>query len=306
LKVAIAGGTGMIGTWLAARLRERGDEVLLLTRQRPRGADRVQWDPGKGIHELDRLAGVHAVVNLAGEAIAARPWTRVRREKLWESRVQATAVLQRSLARLDTPPPVFVGVGGLGYYGDRGEDELDESDGPGTGFLAELAAAWEEAQLGATRELGARAAVLRLAIVLSPSGGAFPLMVRPFRIGVGGWLGHGRQFTPWLTIRDAANALVHLVDDPRCHGPFNGTVPEPTRNKDWLRALGRTLNRPVLTHAPRWALRGALGELADSLLIASTRAVPRKLVETGFSFVDPEPEAAWRWLVDEWGARGAP
>lgn len=300
MRVAIVGGTGLIGSWLADRLRERGDDVAIVTRGRPRAEHEVQWDPNKGVHDLHRLEGLDAVVNLAGEPLAARPWTRVRRTKLWESRVNATDVLLRSLERLDARPKAFVGVGGLGYFGDRGDDVLTESETLGEGFLAELSYAQEKAQLAAAERLGGRVAVLRLAIVLSPTGGIFPLMIRPFRMGVGGWLGHGRQYTPWLTIRDAAGALTHLIDDDGAFGVFNGTVPEPTRNKDWMRALGAAVHRPVLTHAPRWALRGALGELADSLLIASVRAVPSRLVARGYQFVDPEPAGAFEWLVGAW------
>ena len=293
----------MIGSWLAAELRARGDEVIILSRQRPVTPDMARWDAHKGIHDLERMEGLDAIVNLAGEPIAARPWTTVRRRKLWESRVDATGVLLRSLGRLDAPPKAFIGVGSLGLFGDRGDDVLDETAGVGEGFLAELAEAWERAQLASKRVLSARASVLRLAIVLSPTGGAFPLMLKPFRIGVGGWLGHGRQYTPWTTIRDTSAAFRLLIDDPTAHGVFNGTVPEPTRNKEWMKALGRAVDKPVITHAPRWALRGALGELADSLLIASVRVVPDKLLSHGFTFQDAEPEAAFRWLVDEIDAR---
>lgn len=298
MKVALIGGTGMIGSWLAQSLRERGDEVLILTRQKPRHPGQIRWDLRKGIQGADRLEGTEAVVNLTGAPLADRPWTRARRRTLWESRVDATAVLLEGLAGLPEPPKVFLGAGGLGIYGDRGDEVLDESQPPGTGFLAELAEAWEEAHLRA-RRIGARAAVLRMSIVLSPTGGAFPLMVKPFRVGVGGWLGNGRQYTSWLTIRDAVAAFQHLLDDERCEGAFNGTVPEPTTNKEWVKALGHVLHTPIYTHAPRWALRGALGELANDLLIASVRAVPSKLLDHGFTFRDGDAEEAFRWLVAE-------
>lgn len=293
----------MIGTWLAETLRARGDQVTILTRRRPKTPEHVQWDPNKGVVDIGRLEGLDALVNLAGEPLATRPWTRVRRRKLWESRVDATGTLLRSLDRLDNPPPTYVGVGGLGYYGDRGEQLLTEDDGPGEGFLAELAAAWETAHLESVAILDTRAAVLRLAIVLSPTGGAFPLLVRPFRIGVGGWLGHGEQYTPWLTVLDTVGALVHLIDTPSCSGVYNGTVPEPTRNRAWMEALATALSRQVRTHAPRWALRGALGELADSLLIASTRVVPNRLIDSGYAFHHPDPLGAWQWCVGEWDRR---
>jgi uncharacterized protein (TIGR01777 family) len=288
----------MIGTWLTRSLRDRGAEVLVLSRQKPRRADEIQWDPLKKVHKPERLDGLDAVFNLTGASIADRPWTKARRRTLRQSRVEATETLLQALEEVQRPPKVFIGVGHLGIYGERGDEVLDEPVAPGTGFLAELAQAWEEAHLGATR-LGCRAAVLRMSIVLSPTGGAFPLMVKPFRIGIGGWLGHGRQYTSWISIRDAVRAFEFLLDNETCEGAFNGTVPEPRPNKEWLKALGRVLHRPVLTHAPRWALRGALGELADNLFLASVRAVPRKLLDAGFEFQDTNAEATFEWLVSE-------
>jgi uncharacterized protein (TIGR01777 family) len=300
VRIAISGGTGMVGTWLANELRDRGDEVLIITRRPPASDHDVQWNPRKGgIVDLGRLEGVDAVFGLAGAPIADRPWTKARRAVLWESRVDATRVLLESLRRLDEPPATFIGVGGMGRFGDRDEEIIDDDDPRGEGFLADLSVAWEEAQLASTEVLGSRSAVLRMSIILSPTGGVFPLMVKPFRLGFGGWLGHGRQYTSWLSIRDAVGALLFLLDNPDCRGGFNGTVPEPTRNKEWCKALGRTVHRPVITHAPRWALRGALGDLAEELLIASCRAVPRKLSQAGFKFRDPDCEATYAWLVSE-------
>jgi uncharacterized protein (TIGR01777 family) len=296
LRYAIVGGTGMIGTSLANALAARGDEVLVITRRAPRSDRELQWDPARGLTSPRRLEGVDAVFNLAGAPIADRPWTTQRRKLLRDSRVRATETLLSSFEQLERPPRAFVGVGGLGLFGDRGEDWLDDDEPPGAGFLAELCVAWEHAQLSAEQH-GCRAAVLRMSVVLSPTGGAFPLMVRPFRY-VGGWLGDGRQYTPWISIRDAVGALIHLADHDRCRGAFNGTVPDPPHNKEWLKALGRVMHRPVMTHAPKWALRGALGELADGLLIASIRARPRKLLDTGYTFVDTDAEPTFQWLLE--------
>jgi uncharacterized protein (TIGR01777 family) len=296
----------MIGSWLARVLRDRGDEVLIVTRGRPRRADHVQWDPLKRVHDVDRLDGLDAVVNLTGAPIADRPWTRQRRKELWESRVEATNTLLDALASRTRPPKVLVGAGGLGYFGDRGDVVLDEGMAPGSGFLAELSQAWEQAQLDAVKRLGARAAVLRMSIVLSPTGGAFPLMVKPFRVGLGGWLGNGRQYTSWISIRDTVGAFQHLLDHPGAQGPFNGTIPDPTPNKEWLKALGHVLHRPVITHAPKWALRGAFGELAEDLFLASVRAIPRKLVEQGYVFQDPTAESTFPWLLSELRERRRP
>lgn len=287
----------MIGTWLVRALEARGDEALVLTRSKPRLERQIQWDPKRGVQDRERLEGLDALIHLTGAPIAARPWTKARRDELWSSRVEATAVLLDTLGELKTPPKAYVGAGGLGFYGDRGEDRLTESDGPGSGFLSELAQAWEGAHFDAT-SLGCRTSVMRKSIVLSPSGGAFPLMVRPFSVGFGGWLGNGRQYMPWVSIRDTVKGYLLAVDDERCEGPFNLTVPDPAVNKEWSKALGRALNRPVLTHAPKWALRGALGELADDLFLASVRAEPSKLTALGFEFTDPDADTAFEWLVD--------
>jgi hypothetical protein len=291
----------MIGTWLAGTLRARGDDVRIVTRHTPSGPDQIQWDPVKGIVSLRPLEGLDAIFNLAGAPLATRPWTRHRRRVLLDSRVRATHALIGQLETLVRPPAVYVGVGQLGIYGDRGAVEVDDDASAGSGFLADLCVAWEDAH-ARSEALGARWSVLRMSVVLSPTGGAFPLMVQPFRY-VGGWLGNGQQYTPWISIRDAVGAFVHLADRSECHGAFNGTVPNPPQNKAWLKALGRVMHRPVVTHAPRWALRGALGELAGSLLIASIRAVPRKLLQTGYRFVDADEEATFRWLLSELNAR---
>lgn len=296
MQVAITGGTGMIGTWLANVLRDRGDEVVVLTRATPAGPHEMQWDPARGVVDVHRLEGFDALVHLSGAPVADRPWTRMRRQVLRDSRVAATDVLVDSLERLDAPPRVFLGAGGLGLYGDTGDTTVDESAPAGTGFLAELSADWEEAHDRA-RILGARVVVLRLATVLSPTGGVFPLMVQPFRLGLGGWLGDGQQFTAWVSIRDVVGSILHLLDDGEARGAYNCTSPEPVRMAEWCGALGRVLGRRTTTHAPEWVLRGAFGELADALLLASLRAVPRRLEESGYTFIDPDPEATFRWLV---------
>lgn len=296
MRAVITGGTGMIGTALAEALRARGDEVTILTRG-DAGEGRIQWDPARSVPQPRRLAGTDVVFNLTGAPLATRPWTRARRTILTNSRVQATETLIRSLAKLDDPPPVFIGVGHLGLFGDRGTNWIDDDDPPGSGYLAELAVAWEAAHLDAADVLASRAAVLRLSIVLSADGGALPPMLTPFRHGFGGWLGDGKQYTAWASLEDTVRALIHLADTEGCAGGFNCSVPDPVRNADWCMALGRALDKPVRTHAPKWALRGALGELADAVLLASTRARPRKLLESGFTFEDDEVDEVFRRAV---------
>ncbi len=289
----------MIGAALRAALESRGDEVIVLTRGEPSAPGLVQWDPSRGVPQPRRLGDVDAVFNLSGAPLATRPWTRARRQILRDSRITATENLLASFARAEISPRVFVGIGHLGLFGDRGQNWIDDEARPGEGFLADLAVAWEAAHLSATDQLGSRAAVLRPSIVLSGTDGAFPTMVTPFQHGFGGWLGDGRQFTPWLSLTDTVRALIHLADNDSCRGGFNGSVPDPVPNRDWCEAIGRALEKPVRTHAPKWALRGALGELADGVFLASVRARPRKLLESGFVFDDPEIGALFRRLVRE-------
>lgn len=304
MRIAISGGTGLIGTALARALRARGDEALILTRGDARGPDTIKWSIRKGVSELRRLEGLDAVVHLAGEPLATRPWTPARRRILRDSRIAATDSLQTSLDRLDAPPAVWVGVGSLGRFGDRGDTWIDDDDPPAGGFLAELAVDWEAGHLAAAEHLGARGAVLRMGVVLSHEGGAFPHMVGPFKHGFGGWLGDGRQYTPWLSMDDCVGALLHLIDTDGCEGGFNGSVPDPVRNRAWCESLGLVMGKPVHTHAPKWAMRGALGELADGVFLNSMRARPRKLVESGFQFQDPEVGPVFDRLAGALGVRG--
>lgn len=294
----------MIGTWLVRSLRERGDEVWIVSRRPSRDADRIQWDPTRGVSNLRALEGMDVLVNLAGAPLADRPWTKQRRKVLFDSRVRATEGLIASMEHLDRPPATYIGVSSLGLFGDRGDEVVDDDAPPGSGFFAELCMAWELAHLE-SEALGCRAVVLRPSVVMSPTGGVFPYMIRPFRY-IGGWLGHGRQYTPWIDIRDFVRVFRHVALHADCRGPMNATLPEAPQNKEWLKAFGRVMHRPVVTHAPRWALRGALGDLADQLLVASIRAEPRKLLASGFRFEHTDAEETFRWLVEEFDLSNEP
>jgi uncharacterized protein (TIGR01777 family) len=299
LRVAVAGATGWIGTHLCRSLRARGDEVFVLTRGPANSEQVLHWDYNRGISQLRRLEGVDAFVNLTGEPLATRPWTAPRREQLISSRVGATEVLHTSLSRLDRPPSVVVGLGFVGLFGDRGNTWLEDDAPPGEGFLADLAARWETVHLTATDRFADRASVLRLSIVLGADGGVFPPMLAAFRLGLGGWLGDGRQYTPWTSMRDTVGAIQHLLDTPGCEGAYNGTVPDPCTHREWCETLARLIGRPARAHAPKWALRGALGDLADQVLLASCRARPRRLLEAGYTFVDPRIEPTYVRMLAE-------
>lgn len=298
MKVAIVGGTGLIGSALHRALVAAGDDVIVLTRGKLHAPHLLGWDATRGPASKEPLEGLDLVVNLAGAPIADRPWTSARRKVLVESRIDATDVLIASLASLSAPPKAYLGAGLLGLFGDRGDELLNDDSEPGSGFLADLAQAWEASHQRAAASFGARTAVLRMQIVLGKEGGAFPRIVTPFRYGMGGWLGNGRQYTSWVSLHDCVRAFEFVGRDGALAGSFNVTTPEPMLNKEWCRALGRALSRPVLTHAPKWALRGALGAMADDVFLSSVRAVPRRLSEAGFAFEDTDLEATCRALAN--------
>ncbi len=289
----------MIGTALSAELETRGHDVIVLTRGRLRAPNQVKWDLARGVHDLGRLEGIEAVFNLTGAPIATRPWTKGRRAELFRSRVDATAALTGSLQQVGVQLKAFIGPGGLGYFGDRGNEVLHDDAAPGEGFLAELDQAWEKAHLDAAAALKCRGAVLRMALVLDPFHQVFPLMLQPFKLGIGGWLGDGEQYLPFITTQDCVGAFVHILENEAASGAMNGAVPQTPTNREWSEALAFVLGRKLRARAPEWALRGAFGEFADSLFLASVRAVPTKLTDTGYVFANPDSQTAFRWLVDQ-------
>ncbi len=296
MKVLVSGAGGLVGTALVPALRAQGHEVWCLRRGNS-GSDTVSWAPEAGLLEASALAGVDAVVHLAGENIAAGRWTPTHKQRILASRVQGTRLLSERLAGLARRPSVLVCASAVGYYGDRGAEELDEHSPPGTGFLAEVCQAWEQAADPA-REAGIRTAHLRFGMVLSASGGALARMVLPFRLGLGGRLGDGGQYQSWISLIDAVHALGHLLEHPGLSGPFNAVSPHPCTNAEFARALGQALHRPILVPVPAWAARLALGEMAEQLLLSSTRALPRWLLASGFAFTHPELAPALRFLLD--------
>lgn len=287
MKVLIPGGTGLIGRAVGEALRARGDEVIVLTRQASRRPDHVRWDPSRGV-PVRALEGVDAVFHLVGAPLATRPWTQARREVLRASRIDATRALAASLERLDAPPRHWIGVSTIGRFGDCGDRWVTPDTPRGTGFLAQLAEDWEQAQQAAAARLDARIAWVRLGTVLTARGGVLPLLLPPFRHGFGGWIGDGSQYTPWIGMDDAVGALLHLLDDPAARGAFHGVSPEPILHRAWCEAIGEAVGRPVRGPVQGWAVRGALGELADALLLASVRTRPARLVDRGYRFREPD------------------
>lgn len=283
--VAITGSTGFIGSALVAALEARGYEARALVRPQSR-ADGIRWDPDRGEIESSALEGVEAVVHLAGESVAGARWTPAQKARIVESRTRGTGLLARTLARLKHKPKLWLSASAIGFYGDRGADEVDEREPPGSDFLARVCVAWE-AQAQPAREAGIRVVHPRFGVVLHPSGGALAKMLPAFRLGFGGALGDGRQFMSWVALEDAVRALIHAFDQPSLQGAVNVTAPEPVTNAELTQALGKALGRPAFMRVPSFALRAALGEMAQVALLSGARVVPRKLLESGFVFTQP-------------------
>ncbi|HYB42214.1 MAG TPA: TIGR01777 family oxidoreductase [Candidatus Methylomirabilis sp.] len=297
MKVVVSGSTGLIGSALVPLLSNAGHEVIRLVR-RPsdRGQAVAAWDPEAGTLDRAALEGAGAVVHLAGEDIAGGRWTAAKKARIRDSRVQGTALLAGALASLARPPAVFAGASAVGYYGDRGDELLDEDSPPGAGFLAAVCRDWEAAA-GPAAAAGARVLHLRFGVVLSAAGGALAKMLPAFRMGMGGPIGSGRQFVSWVAIDDAVRAIVHLLSAETARGPVNVVAPNPVTQADFARALGRVLGRPTVMPMPAFGARLMFGELADEALLASQRLAPARLAASGFSFRFPALEPALRHLV---------
>ena len=278
--IAITGGTGFIGGALVERLKSRGDQVRVMSRSR----GPYLWDPLAGPPPPEALEGADAVVHLAGESVS-QYWTAAAKRRIRESRVAGTRNLVEGLRRISAPPRVLVSASAVGFYGDRGEEILDESSAPGTGFLPEVSQAWE-AEANAASALGIRVVTKRTGVVLHPGGGALARMLLPFKLGLGGRLGSGRQWMPWIHLDDQIGLTLFALDTPGLAGPVNAVAPDPVTNAMFVRALGGALNRPAVIPAPAFALSMALGEMAR-IVLSSQRVVPRALEQAGYVFRYP-------------------
>jgi len=297
LKILISGASGLVGKSLASALQADGHSVSRLVRPgNARAAGDVAWDPHAATVDVAAMEGFDAVVHLSGANISERRWTPARKAELRSSRIDTTRVLVDALATLEKKPGVFVCASAIGFYGDRGEEILTESSTNGTDFISLLVRDWEAEAVRA--EMSAiRAVRLRFGVVLSREGGALPRMLMPFKFGLGGRLGSGRQWMAWIALEDAIEIIRAAVTDDRMAGALNVTAPNPVRNADFTRATASVLGRPAFFAAPAFALRLAVGEMADALLLASQRVVPERLVELDYKFRFAELEPALRVIL---------
>ena len=295
MRVAITGSSGLIGTALSARLTRQGHDVVPVVR-RDAAPGEIAWDPERGTLDPAALAGVNAVVNLAGAGIAGRRWTDSYKRQILDSRTRTTSLISRAIATADDGPKVLLSGSGIDVYGDQGDTMLDETSPAGTGFLAEVCTAWEAATAEAAAA-GARVAHLRTSMVLSAQGGALRKMLPLYKLGLGGRTGSGRQWVSWISIDDEVGAIEHLLDS-EVSGPVNLAAPNPVTNADFARTLGHVLKRPAFVPLPALAPKLVLGsELVDTLLLEGKRVLPRVLEGDGYAFAHPTLESALRAVL---------
>lgn len=297
MDVLVTGASGLVGSALVPFLTAGGHHVTRLVRSTPPpGAAAVHWNPETRSIATPGLEGMDAVVHLAGENIATGRWTPEKKARIRHSRVHGTRVLCEALAQLAEPPRVLVSASAIGYYGDRGAEVLREQSRPGTDFLAQVCRDWEAATAPAVKR-GIRVVPLRIGIVLSPAGGALAKMLRPFKMGVGGVIGTGQQYMSWIALDDLVGVIQHALVTETLQGPVNAVAPQAVTNREFTQTLGQVLGRPTLLPLPTFAARLAFGEMADALLLASTRVEPARLQETGYPFRYPDLAGALRHLL---------
>lgn len=297
-RFVVSGASGLIGRRLTSFLRGEGVRVDPLVRRPPRpGTTEIRWDPVRGRIDAAALEGAEAVVHLAGESLFGLRWTAAKKRRVYESRVRGTELLARTMGGLDRPPTRFVSASAIGIYGDRGDEPLDESSSPGTGFLADLCRAWEGATAPAA-VAGVGVVSLRIGIVLTPAGGALAKMLPAFRLGLGAVMGPGGQSVSWIAPDDLVRIIQRAAVDDRLAGPVNAVAPGVVSQAELAEALGRVLGRPVPFQLPSGAVELLFGQMGVETLLAGARVLPRKLLEVGYEFLHPELEGALRQELD--------
>jgi len=286
MKLAISGASGLVGSALIPELEKDGHEIVRLVRNSPKAGE-IEWHPNQDEIDPATIDGFEAIINLAGENIAEGRWTEEKKKKIRDSRVNGTHLLSEAMAKAPRKPRVFLCASATGIYGDRGDELLDEQSESGGGFLAGVCREWEKATEPAIKA-GVRVVNLRFGPILAPGGGMLDKMLTPFKMGLGGKIGSGKQYISWVAIDDVVAAMKLALQDESIRGPLNVVSPTPVTNEQFTRALGEALSRPTVMAMPAFAARLAFGEMADEMLLVSQRVVPRKLAAAGFTFHCPE------------------
>lgn len=293
MKILVTGASGLVGTYLVPSLAAKGHDVLKVGRGAAKSADEVQWNPETGFadSEIAKLEGIDAVVHLAGDNVGAENWSAEKKRKIRDSRVKGTRVLVDALAKLKKKPATFVSASASGYYGPRGDEILTEESPKGEGFLADTCAEWE-AEADRASELGARVVKLRIGVVLAKEGGALEKMMTPFKFGVGGVVGSGKQWMPWISLDDLVRAFEFALENESLQGPYNTIAPGIVNNEGFTKVFGDVINRPTILPIPEFAIRLMFGEMGEQLLLKGQRMTSAKLIAAGFEFKFPELKAA--------------
>jgi len=298
MKILISGASGLVGKHLIPTLKAKGHEVHRLVRKAPQSADEIQWDAEKGFSESEqaKLENFDAVVHLAGDNVASENWSDEKKRKIKESRTVGTHVLVDALKALKKPPKHFISASAIGFYGNRGDEILTEESAQGTGFLPEVCAAWED-EIKRAEALPARVVYLRIGVVLAKDGGALEKMLTPFKFGVGGTIGSGKQYMSWIALDDLIKMFHFVMENENLRGAFNAVAPSPVSNEEFTKTLGTVLNRPTVLPVPEFAIKMLFGEMGETLLLEGARVVPQKLLDAGFDFDYLNLEAAMRHVL---------
>ncbi|MGB7067929.1 MAG: TIGR01777 family oxidoreductase [Pyrinomonadaceae bacterium] len=293
MRILVTGASGLIGTALREALAKKGWETLLVSRASPTDANQIQWDAESGfrIEDVTRLEGLDAVVHLAGEPVSGLRWTESKKQAIRDSRVYGTRSLVDTLAKLKHKPEVLVSASALGFYGDRGDDVMTESNMAGDTFLANTSREWE-AESRRAEDLGIRTVIVRTGIVLAKLGGALSAMLTPFKFGVGGIIGSGKQWMSWISLDDIVAIYIEAITNGKLRGAINGVSPHPVTNEEFTKTMGDVLNRPTFVPLPEFAVNLVFGEMGDAFLLDSTRVIPKRLEDAGFQFMYPDLKGA--------------
>jgi len=296
VRVAISGSTGLVGSALIAKCEAEGHECRRIVRRDSPNKTDIYWDPASGSMHSENLSEVDAVVHLAGDNIAEGRWNAAKKNRIRFSRVDGTRLLCESLAQMDAPPDTLIAASAIGYYGSRGDEICNEENIPGSDFLADVCVEWEAATRAAS-EAGIRVVNLRIGVVLSTKGGALTKMLLPFKLCAGGRVGNGKQYWSWISLHDVVGAILHCIYNEQLSGPVNAVAPNPVTNLEFTKMLGKVLGRPTIIPMPAFMARLMLGEMADALLLSSTRVTPQKLQSEGYDFTHKQLEDALRDLL---------